>query len=126
MYCGHCGQQIPVNSRFCEQCGKPVVQSVVPNPVGPAPVTPPARGFFGLTRAPAQRSKSPDYSRIVLWIQGRYGSRFIPGMDAGQVRVQLEAILASEQARGIPAKALKGFRSFITSQHSLELLQVRR
>ena len=126
MYCGHCGQQIPANSRFCEQCGKPVSQQAAPVPANPTPAPQPARGFFGLTRAPVQRSKSPDYSRIVLWVQGRYGSRFIPGMDAGQVRVQLEAILASEQARGIPAKALKGFRSFISSQHSLELLQVRR
>jgi hypothetical protein len=60
-----------------------------------------------------KHSKSPDYSRIVLWIQAGYGSRFVPGMDANEVRMQLEAIITNEQARGIPQKTLKGLRSFI-------------
>ncbi len=99
---------------------------MVQSPKTPAPAPSAPRGIFGLFSKPAKGNASPDYSRIVLWIQGRYGSRFAPGMDASRVRAELEAIMRSEQARGIPAQALKGFRSFIDRQHYETLIQVRR
>ena len=117
MFCEHCGVQIPNDSRFCEHCGKPVTLPVIPSqkPMSPAPSPP--RGIFGLFSQPTKSNTSPDYSRIVFWIQGRYRFRFAPGMDADRVRAELEEIMRSEQARGIPAKALKGFRSFIDRHH---------
>jgi len=126
MFCEHCGVQIPNDSRFCEHCGKPVIPPVFQSPKTPAPAPSASRGIFGLFSKPAKGNASPDYSRIVLWIQGRYGSRFAPGMDASRVRAELEAIMRSEQARGIPAQALKGFRSFIDRQHYETLIQIRR
>ncbi len=127
MYCEHCGEKIPEYSRFCEQCGKPVTIQGAPNLKSPAPLPQqPARVFPGLSSGTAKRGKSPDYSRIVFWIQRKYGSLLEPGMDAGQVQMQLESIIRSEQARGIPANALKGFRAFINQQHSGMLLQTRR
>lgn len=127
MFCEHCGEKTPDYSRFCEQCGKPVTIRNVPNLKSPIP--PPqqsAHNFPRSSSAKAQRDISPDYSRIVLWIQRRYGSYLQPGMDANQVKMQLDSIIRNEQARGIPANALKGFRSFIDQQHAGMLFQTRR
>jgi len=126
MYCEHCGEKIPEYSLFCEQCGKPLTPRAAPNLKSPVPPLQPAHVFRGLSSTTTQPGKSPDYSRIVLWIRRRYGTRLDQGMDAAQVRLQLESIITSEQARGIPVKALRGFRSFIDKQHSGILLQARR
>ena len=126
MYCENCGVKIPDDSRFCEHCGKPLTFPGSPDSGRPAPAPDTARGVPVFVSKTKKRSASPDYSRIVLWIQGRYGSRLAPGMDANRVRSELEAIINSERARGIPAKALKGFRSFIDQQQYGMLIQSRR
>jgi hypothetical protein len=126
MYCEHCGNIIPDYSRFCEQCGKPVTYRPGQNFQSPASAPQPSRIFPGIPPITKKQSSSPDYSRIVFWIKGRYGSRFVPGMDAKEVRWQLEAIITNEQARGVPQKALKGFRLFIDQQHYGTLIQQRR
>lgn len=118
MYCEHCGEKTPDYSRFCEQCGKPVTFRPGQKYPVPAPAPQPARTFPLFSKKIIKPGASPDYSRIALWIKERYGVHLIPGMDANQVRGQLEAIIASEQARrGIPQNALKGFRAFIDQQH---------
>jgi len=126
MYCEHCGKITPDYSRFCEQCGKPVSFRPGQNFQSSAPAPQPARNFAGTSQQTKKQSKSPDYSRIVYWIRGRYGARFTPGMDANEVRWQLEAIITNEQARGIPQKALKGFRAFIDQQRYGMFIQPRR
>jgi hypothetical protein len=126
MYCQHCGKITPDYSRFCEQCGKPVTYRPGQNFQSPASIPQPASIFSGFTPKTKKPSTSPDYSRIVFWIKGRYGSRFVPGMDANEVRWQLEAIITNEQARGIPQKALKGFRLFIDQQRYGMIIQPRR
>jgi hypothetical protein len=82
--------------------------------------------FSAFVSKTKKRSTSPDYSRIVLWVKGRYGSRFAPGMNVSQVRSELEAIINIERADGIPEYALKGFRSFIDQQEYGMLIQSRR
>jgi hypothetical protein len=47
-------------------------------------------------------------------------------MDSNRARAELEAILNTELARGVPAKALKGFRAFIAKQQYETLIQTRR
>jgi hypothetical protein len=126
MYCEHCGQLIPDYSRFCEQCGKPVSFRPGQNYQKPAPASQPAHGIPALLLKTKKSGTSPDYSRIVFWIKGRYGSRFVPGMDTNETRMQLEAIITNEQARGLPLIALKGFRAFIDNQHYGMLIQPRR
>jgi hypothetical protein len=126
MYCEHCGQFIPDYSRFCEQCGKPVSFRPGQNYQKPSPASQTAQSIPILSSKTKKPGTSPDYSRIVFWIQGRYGSRFVPGMDANATRMQLEAIITNEQARGLPLIALKGFRAFIDNQHYGMLIQPRR
>jgi len=124
MYCEHCGEKIPEYSRFCEQCGKPVTSRSAPSPQSPAPY--PMYGSYSPSSKMAKTGKNSDYSRIALWIRERYGSRLAPGMDASQLRGELETVFKSEQARGIPVKALKGFRSYIDQQQYANLIQPRR
>lgn len=126
MYCEHCGENIPEDSSFCEHCGRPVTPGSVLGAVKPAPPGKPGPGQSFFSSIVKGGSATPDYSRIVFWIQGQYGSRFTPGMDNNKARAELEAILNSEQARGVPAKALKGFRAFIAKQQYGTLIQVRR
>lgn len=126
MYCEHCGEVIPDYSRFCEQCGKPVSFRPGQNPQKPVLASQTARVISDVSPKTKKQGTSPDYSRIVYWIKGRYGSRFVPGMDTNEIRMQLEAIITNEQARGIPLKALKGFRAFIDHQNYGMLIQQRR
>jgi hypothetical protein len=126
MYCEHCGAIIPDYSRFCEQCGKPVSFHPGQNFQKPVLASQTARVTSDVSSKIKKRSKSPDYSHIIYWIRGRYGSRFVPGMNTNEIRMQLEAIITNEQARGIPVKALKGFRAFIDHQHYGMLIQQRR
>lgn len=118
MYCEHCGEKTPDYSRFCEQCGKPVTPHQGQKYPVPAPALQSARTFPFFSKKISTPDASREYSRIALWIKERYGVHLTPGMDANHVRGQLEAIIASEQARrGIPQNALKGFRAFIDQQH---------
>ncbi len=117
--------------KFCEQCGARLLNTPGSSPTPPpAPVVSSAPAttswFSAFLSKTKKRSPSPDYDRIVLWVQMRHGSRLAPGMDANQVRSELEAIIRSERARGIPNDALKGFRSFIDQQEYGMLIQPGR
>ncbi len=122
MFCGHCGQKIPDDSRFCEQCGQPVSVSRRPAATIPAagslngePATVFFRRMMGLT-------SSHPYSRIIFWIQDSYGDRFAPSMSDDEVKRQLESIYGAEIARGVPGDMLKGFSVFIRNQKNRMLL----
>ena len=130
-FCEQCGAHVTGDMNFCEQCGARLLITPGSSPTPPpAPVVSSAPAttswFSALLSKTKKRSPSPDYDRIVLWVQMRYGSRLAPGMDANQVRSELEAIIRSERARGIPDDALKGFRSFIDQQEYGMLIQPGR
>jgi hypothetical protein len=126
MYCEHCGQKIPDDSRFCEHCGKPL--TIYQKTGAKSPVaTPQDQGFLGaLFKRPAQKHPSPDYSRIVFWVREKFAGRFSPQMDEAMVQRQLESILTEEKARGIPADTLKGFQAFINRQQNEMLIRRQR
>jgi hypothetical protein len=126
MYCEFCGTIIPDYSRFCEQCGKPVSFRPGQHFQKPVSASQTVRGITDVSPKTKKQGTPPDYSRIVYWIKGRYGSRFVPGMETNEIRMQLEAIITNEQARGIPIKALKGLRAYIDQQHYGMLIQQRR
>ena len=126
MYCEHCGQKIPDDSRFCEHCGKPL--TIYQKTGAKSPVaTPQDQGFLGaLFKRPEQKPPSPDYSRIVFWVREKYGGRFSPQMDEATVQRQLESILTEEKGGGVPAGMLKGFRAFINRQQNEILIRHQR
>lgn len=123
-FCEQCGAHVTGDMRFCEQCGARLpFNPGSPPTYPPAPTTPVASstpgtsGWFStLVPKPKKHRKSPDYSKVVLWIQDKYRSSFSPGMDPGRVQSELEAIINRERKSGIPEEALKAFRLFIEQQ----------
>jgi hypothetical protein len=74
-----------------------------------------------------KQARTPEYSRIVLWIRDKYGTRFTPGMDDTEVRREIDRILKEERARGVPHSALRGLRGFIGWQRqNTRLIDSRR
>lgn len=123
MYCEHCGAWTPDYSRFCEQCGQPVTNRGTLVPASSATHHPfPVRTPHTKKRRP-QPPTAPQYHRIALWIRMRCGNRLSPGMNAVQVRQELEQIFQSERARGIPEEFLVGFRGYIEQQRYDMLLR---
>ena len=95
MFCAQCGQRLADGSKFCNQCGAPVVASLPPAPAAsPAPLP-------SLPPLPRAKSRSSAESGAPAASSsgagaGRAGSNF----DADK-----EATEASELARGIFARA---------------------
>ena len=82
MNCARCGHANPSGSRFCRNCGQPLIIIPTATPAGGAEVGAPAPAAYAPTYQPPQHSaaSAADVNSIPFWINEarRYGWRLWP------------------------------------------------